>query len=378
MNKLNCRQVQDNFSPYLDNELTPDQVKLFWAHINECPACAVELEEWRRISLAIKEAGSITIAAPAGLRQNIMEALQKEHTRVDETAAPVKKKSGLSRLLATRAKRWAAVAAAASVLTFGSWTAALHMADNSGKQNVADRNQVTEVIHNTPQDDPGNNIPDSNPVINHGQPGGETTVVSDNQSPATGSVGNQEPGNTDTVMQSVTSKNSSTAAPDKPSSWTGTNENTSSNITPGQQLVLFAENMTTSSTSVWMESNAPAEMVKKLESLAKQNEATFNKHTLDTYLGSSYIIKMTVTPKEYDALVTAVKGAGAVTDIKTEKIDLSTQYLKAYARVQELQSELANGAGNAEQIRAQLQDAENLLNRIEAQSKSYTVTVWLQ
>jgi anti-sigma factor RsiW len=46
---MKCSQIRKLISPYVDNELTPDELKVFASHIQGCPACKEELEELQSV-----------------------------------------------------------------------------------------------------------------------------------------------------------------------------------------------------------------------------------------------------------------------------------------------------------------------------------------
>ena len=43
------RHVQHLFSAYIDGDLSPARARVVEAHLAECRACALELEQWRAI-----------------------------------------------------------------------------------------------------------------------------------------------------------------------------------------------------------------------------------------------------------------------------------------------------------------------------------------
>lgn len=46
---MRCSQIRKIISPYVDDELTADEKKIFTSHIRECPACKEELEEMQTV-----------------------------------------------------------------------------------------------------------------------------------------------------------------------------------------------------------------------------------------------------------------------------------------------------------------------------------------
>lgn len=364
---MNCQQAQENFSPYLDQQLAPGQKTLLETHLAHCPACAAELSAWQRVSVALRGLSAEQVTAPAALRENVLAALRADNVPVAEIVGGNRKKTGAAvRSLFTRARRWAAVAAAALLLTFGAWGANLQMAHNSGQQ-LAGYNQATGNGQNNP--------PGGSPAGNRAGVDASTGTAGED---APGGQGGQNPAGDGTTGagtgQEATGPGSNAGA-GAPAQTGQPAPGTSSQ--GGPAVVLLSENMRTVTTSVWLKSSSPEQTARQLEQLAAATGATFSMQQLGIPSSGAGIINLTVAPEKYDALLAGVKQAGTVTGDKTEQSDLGDQYLKAYNRLRELQSELAANPENAAQIRSQISDAENLLDRISARSKQYTITVWL-
>lgn len=51
---MNCREVADFLSAYLDGELSHATKREFDAHLAECPACVAYLEGYQRTLVALK------------------------------------------------------------------------------------------------------------------------------------------------------------------------------------------------------------------------------------------------------------------------------------------------------------------------------------
>lgn len=52
---MNCKEVRDNLSLYIDDELNEEEKKLIEEHLKECPDCSKELKEYKKIILALNE-----------------------------------------------------------------------------------------------------------------------------------------------------------------------------------------------------------------------------------------------------------------------------------------------------------------------------------
>jgi anti-sigma factor RsiW len=81
---MKCSRTRNMISQYVDDELTPDEKKLFTSHIQNCPACKEELEEIQSVHQPF--ASAETYPAPLGFATRVMAQLEE----VEET--------GLSRL----------------------------------------------------------------------------------------------------------------------------------------------------------------------------------------------------------------------------------------------------------------------------------------
>jgi len=72
---MKCSQIRKMFSPYMDNELAPDELKLFTSHIQECPACKEELEETQNMHQLF--ACAERFEAPFGFATRVMAHLEE-------------------------------------------------------------------------------------------------------------------------------------------------------------------------------------------------------------------------------------------------------------------------------------------------------------
>ncbi len=72
---MKCSQIRKMISPYVDNELAPDELKLFTSHIQECPACKEELEEIQYVHQLF--ASAERFEAPFGFATRVMAHLEE-------------------------------------------------------------------------------------------------------------------------------------------------------------------------------------------------------------------------------------------------------------------------------------------------------------
>ena len=83
---MKCSQIRKMISPYVDNELAPDELKLFTSHIQECPACKEELEEMQVRPPTVRLCRKIR-GAPSVLRRGSWHTWRKVEEPVVFTAA---------------------------------------------------------------------------------------------------------------------------------------------------------------------------------------------------------------------------------------------------------------------------------------------------
>ncbi len=97
---MNCNDVKDNLSLYIDDELNEDEKKLMDEHLKNCPECSRELEEYKKLIQMLNELPDEE--PPAGYCKRLHEKLmnakltEKEESEIAKiTDAP--KKIGNSR-----------------------------------------------------------------------------------------------------------------------------------------------------------------------------------------------------------------------------------------------------------------------------------------
>ncbi|WP_258358816.1 anti-sigma factor family protein [Moorella sulfitireducens] len=98
---MRCLEARELFSPYLDGELSPAENELLRRHLDECPACRGEIEQWLDISRALRGLAA-PVAAPPGF------------------PAAAAARLAARRRSWTAVRRFAAAAAAVAVLVAGS------------------------------------------------------------------------------------------------------------------------------------------------------------------------------------------------------------------------------------------------------------------
>ncbi|MGQ9920904.1 MAG: anti-sigma factor family protein [Desulfobacca sp.] len=69
---MDCREVQEKLSAYLDGELSPRQQELVARHLDGCQACRRELQIWQQLWEALLRE---PVAAPADLTARVLARL---------------------------------------------------------------------------------------------------------------------------------------------------------------------------------------------------------------------------------------------------------------------------------------------------------------
>ena len=60
--KMKCHEIQELFSPWLDNRISPEEAAQFKQHLLECPDCQLKLQEWQQVSDILKSFAANTEA----------------------------------------------------------------------------------------------------------------------------------------------------------------------------------------------------------------------------------------------------------------------------------------------------------------------------
>ncbi len=79
---MNCRNVEQNLSAFLDNELTGSQMLIVRRHIEECRACQTELEGLRALHNHMRGLPNIAPSVPS--HADMMRTIRERKPRVRE------------------------------------------------------------------------------------------------------------------------------------------------------------------------------------------------------------------------------------------------------------------------------------------------------
>jgi anti-sigma factor RsiW len=75
---MECRTVQEQFSAWLDQELSEAQEAAIAAHVESCAACGREWREWTALDAAL---GDLAAPVPAGLAEKVLARVRPPRRR---------------------------------------------------------------------------------------------------------------------------------------------------------------------------------------------------------------------------------------------------------------------------------------------------------
>jgi anti-sigma factor RsiW len=148
---MQCERVRELLSPYLDGELSPEERQAVAAHLGECRGCPAQLDDFRRVSQTLAEAGREPAPKPltARVRSNLARAAHAEPTAA--TALITKPPRAGTLWVRRGLLRQAAVIAAACVLAaVATWLATSTL----GQQHRLEQDVLTAHVRSLLQDSP--------------------------------------------------------------------------------------------------------------------------------------------------------------------------------------------------------------------------------
>lgn len=75
---MDCKEVNNLITEYLDDELSMEQRKAMEAHLADCASCRREIDDHRSIQAALRDIGRESVSAPAGFTGKVMAELERE------------------------------------------------------------------------------------------------------------------------------------------------------------------------------------------------------------------------------------------------------------------------------------------------------------
>src|SRR5438477_2722936 len=117
---MECRDVMDRLSPFLDDELDPVASREISRHLESCPHCAAALARRRELSQSLKR----------DLEYHRVPDLLRERVLRDLRAAS--RREGAPSRSATHQWRWLGAAAAVIAVVGGTWWVGTLTPDHAG------------------------------------------------------------------------------------------------------------------------------------------------------------------------------------------------------------------------------------------------------
>jgi len=75
---MECREVQERLSAWLDQETAEPEAAALAAHLESCPVCRREAEAWRRLDQVLADLEAPT---PSGLAPQVLSRLPRRRSR---------------------------------------------------------------------------------------------------------------------------------------------------------------------------------------------------------------------------------------------------------------------------------------------------------
>lgn len=315
-------------SPYMDGELTRAEAAAVTSHLSVCANCSHEYETLLRISVACRHLGDITVPAPSGFKNTVMQRMNNE--------TKVVKPARYTNWLNYHWKQTAAGAAAAILLVLGALSI-----------NSAPLMQLADRIPVLYQSD------DNTPVI--GNPV--------NTDPSTPAAGTQAPsgikGNSNSDSPAVVATN-----------------------TPVVNAPVFLNNERyLSTTLVQVKVNdASVALEQALKLTAAVQAPTQNLGQQVNATGTYTVLKITVPKSAASDLIVQLGSLGTVTGQEVSKQDISTRFAETLSQYQLLITQRATLQDDSqkEALDQRITTLQNELQSWEQKAEQETIVLWIE
>jgi len=340
---MNCKDVKNLISPYIDGELSgssADEVKM---HIDACPDCRQTYAEYLQISSLFKVMGKNITPAPEGFKDSVMQRIIENQKVV---SLP------LGRRLSRSWKQITATAAAVAVLAFSGFNfllpATVQLADNNKPGTVV---TIPKNNPDTPSVDPGETNDPVNPDVSS-----DPSVPDVSHNNNDDSLGADNTGNSNSDTKPGIQNNSTPVFLSKDQqtlSTTMVKISTGDCPTPYEKAVAIAG-----------ESGA------KTESLGQQvtNDITYS------------LIKITVNRKSAPALINKLTNIGSIVSQEENLTDISTAYTDAQNEYLNLIAQYSYEKDPVEKAKLEqkINNTANQLGEFKQQAEQATIVLWLE
>lgn len=339
---MECREVRELYSPWLDGELSSSEAQAMREHLDECAACRAELALWEKLSLSLKDIKE-EVPAPQGFSAGVM-------ARIQELETPVVKRRRWWPDLTW--KQWVAGVAAAALLALGSATAKLPVKLPIWNGPV----QVAE--HKTPSDQVDKGAAVHSPVIKPDNSSGDRVATSPDDTQPTPST---QP---DTAI-----KPNSTVSPRVFSQ-------------PDNETRVFLNKERRISSTLLKVQVGDVEQARTKALAIANNIGTSTQQVAQQSVGDKQcaILRLVMTPDKADGCLNTLAGLGTVLDTQKETRDITQQFATTLEQYRELSARRASTRDTEQkaQLDREIKDLENLLTTWDEEAQQYIVVLWLE
>jgi hypothetical protein len=381
---MKCHEIQELFSPWLDNRISPEEAAQFKQHLLECPDCQLKLQEWQQVSDILKSFAANTegLKAPDGFEERVMQQIaeieaQPRWLKINRTV-----------------KRFAALAAAAAVLTYGTVDLYPRVFNNPPPINVAEHqnpdpaNPTLNNNHsndntsnssnstNSTNNDHNNNLPGQNsgapdqPLSNGETPGPAATPGTEVQPRET-----MQNGNTGTNVEPL----SHTQPPgqNNPESMIAANSSPA-NVSP---MVFLNKPRTISSHLLRLKVTDLALAQKQAEAAAKSTGAKYQVFSVQSSgENQRVILRITVENNRSKALINTLSSKGVVIESHQDSQDITQKFADTLEQYRTLSAELNENTDEKQRasLHSQLKTLEQQLTAWDEEAEKQVIMLTLE
>lgn len=116
VNTLDCKNIEQLFSDYYDNMLTPVEQEAFYAHIANCHSCKIEYAKYHAVLTEL--ANMPDIEYPPNLHENLMDYVHENKGSNQDVFSPLIQSTAKPKHPLWRTVAYSGVAAACIALAF--------------------------------------------------------------------------------------------------------------------------------------------------------------------------------------------------------------------------------------------------------------------
>lgn len=333
---MDCREIGQYLSPYMDGELTSEDANLVQLHLTGCPACQRDYNDLLTLGSVLKQWSNQIIPAPEGFKDAVMQQILAE-------ARPLSIFERTNKLMG-KWKMGIAAAAAALLIALAGLGIQLMPASQVAHNN-ADKQ------HNVIVADKGNST------------GNKTTANNSSGNPAAAQSDSQKANN---------STDSSALAP--------LTENRVLNNTSSSPVFLNTERVIKTTMLKVQTADSNTALQQAMNLAASVGASTQNLGQQVNENGTCSVLKITAPKSSAGSLISSLSSLGTVTGQEVDKKDITSQFSSTLSKYQSLVAErdAAKDSGEQLQLNQQINKLEAQLNSLQASAQKETIVLWLQ